>query len=196
MRRTASCQLKPSRTTLARGRITPSIPEAAMRKRSSGPVFAEKTATDRRRYRRYEMRVPVNYFWPSPQRRTEWGNGVTRDISPKGVFVVSPSCPPRGTIVRIEVLLPSLHRNSSPIHMCGQAKVVRAESGQGSAGALGFAVEVAHFSLHSKSKLSTTRTASSARDVSAFDSEIVAQDAARGEVEEILEFPFAEKEEL
>jgi hypothetical protein len=167
-----------------------------MRHKSSGPVLAEKTTTDQRRYRRYEMRVPVSFLWPSPPRRTHRGNGVTRDVSPKGVFVVSPSCPPLGTVVRIEVLLPSLQRNSSPIHMCGQATVVRVESGEGSAGAPGFAVEVAHFSLLSKSKLSTARTASSARDESPRSGEIVAQDATRGEVEEILEFPFVEKEDL
>ena len=168
--------------------------EAAMQNDSIGPVLVNrKTAADQRRHRRYEMKVPARFLCPGAQRNPQWHNGMSRDVSQKGAFVVSSFCPAVGTVMRIEVLLPSPRRDSIPVHMCGQGKVVRVESCGEPAHLSGFGVEVSHFSLLSGAKVAATRAASHPGVEYSIGGKAVVQDASAGSVEDAIELRF-EKE--
>ena len=65
-----------------------------------------------RRELRYRLDIPAACF-PGKTCTTErlYAEGITRDISVLGAFIVSPTCPPVETQVEVEVLLPPLRRN-------------------------------------------------------------------------------------
>ena len=54
---------------------------------------------------RYKLRLPVIFHWNDGSERTE--GGFTVDIALDGALISSSTCPPVGTDVRIEVLVPS-----------------------------------------------------------------------------------------
>lgn len=185
-----------TRIRLARGSDHFIEVEAAMQNDSIGPVLVNrKTAAEQRRHRRYEMNVPVRFFCPGAQRHRQWNRGMSRDVSKKGAFVVSSFCPSVGTILRVEVLLPSLRRDSKTVCMCGQGKVVRVESGGESAHLSGFAVQVSHFSLISSAKVAATLAASYPGIEYPIGGKAVAQDASAGSAEEAIGLRFEEEGE-
>lgn len=104
---------------------------------------------DRRYHSRYELIVPVTFQWKGDRGVRHRAEGYTRDVSKHGVFVLTNSCPPAESVLRIEVHLPPLKRSGSPVQMRGRAQVVRIEAGNG-IGSHGFAARVGNFTLHSK----------------------------------------------
>ena len=60
---------------------------------------------ERRRAVRYELQVPVAFFWENAEGGKFQAEGVTRDISDVGVYVLSERCPPMKSKVRVEVML-------------------------------------------------------------------------------------------
>jgi hypothetical protein len=93
---------------------------------------------DRREDPRFNLNVPVRFLWKVPATEPRSGTGTTRDASLKGVFVFTDACPPVGSAVRLNVMLPSA-AGGSELVMRAQATVVRVESTNGAKALAGFA---------------------------------------------------------
>jgi hypothetical protein len=58
------------------------------------------------------MKVPVIFTWEKSRRGPLRGEGVTRDVSLNGAYVLSSTCPPLNATVHIEIRL--AHFSSAP----------------------------------------------------------------------------------
>jgi hypothetical protein len=93
---------------------------------------------------RYRLAANAVFTWESAHSSRLLANGVTRDISLAGVFILTSTSPPVGTAVQFEILLPPLLRGAQSVRIKTEATVIRIEH---SGGAEGFAVVGQGFSL-------------------------------------------------
>ncbi len=93
-----------------------------------------------RRELRYRLDIPALFSWQNSQQRRLYAEGITRDISVLGAFIVSPTCPPVDTQVEVEVVLPALAGMKSVVRIKGEARVIRVEHTSRDGGENGFAV--------------------------------------------------------
>jgi len=93
---------------------------------------------ERRRVVRYELQVPVAFFWENAEGSKFQAAGVTRDISDVGLYVFSEKCPPLKSKVRVEVMLAQSGIASSSLK--GSMHVLRVEDGPEGSGGCGFAL--------------------------------------------------------
>lgn len=91
---------------------------------------------DRRVRLRFDLTAPVKYSWTDLTGRHH-GTGCTRDVSERGIFIVTDTLPPMGATVHFEVSFP--FRDESQIQMRAQGRVVRVDSESGTATERGFA---------------------------------------------------------
>jgi hypothetical protein len=85
------------------------------------------------------MNVPVEFSWEDARGRRA-SVGFTRDLSIRGTFVLAGKCPPVGTAVRMQLLLPPLVEEDQPLHWESLGRVLRVQE-RGPEGAdRGFAV--------------------------------------------------------
>jgi hypothetical protein len=75
------------------------------------------------------------------------GEGFTRDLSASGAYIYASSCPPTGSSVLLDVLVPQTHRRASIPAFRTAGVVVRVEH-HGASGPTGFAVAVEQGSEH------------------------------------------------
>lgn len=68
-----------------------------------GPIL--ERSLQRRSAVRYKLRLPVIFHWNDGKEHTE--GGFTSDVALDGALILSSKCPPVGSEVRIEVLIPS-----------------------------------------------------------------------------------------
>src|SRR3974390_1078012 len=80
---------------------------------------------------RYRLEAPALFSWEYVQGRVLRGEGVTRDISLFGAFILTPIIPPNLSFIQIEMALPALAACSSDIRIVGRARVVRIEHCEG-----------------------------------------------------------------
>lgn len=95
---------------------------------------------DMRKEIRYRLEAPAIFTWENFQNKRLQGEGLTRDISLLGAFILTPTCPPNMSIIRVEVALPSLTGIETEIRILGRARVVRVDHPSGGQGDNGFAV--------------------------------------------------------
>jgi hypothetical protein len=76
---------------------------------------------------RYRITAPVVFTWPGLGDHRVQGEGVTRDVSKSGAFVLTPSCPPPGAAVRMEIWLFRFRSAGRPVTLVADARVVRVE---------------------------------------------------------------------
>jgi hypothetical protein len=69
-----------------------------------------KFRAERRRHFRFRMRAPATFTWEKSGSGLSKGEGITRDVSVKGAYVYSETCPPVNAVVHMEILLPSFSR--------------------------------------------------------------------------------------
>lgn len=81
----------------------------------------------RRRYQRFPLRVPAIFFWKGPRGARQKGEGLTRDISADGVFIVADFCPPSESVIEFEVRLPALDTAGPPLRIRAAGQVVRTD---------------------------------------------------------------------
>lgn len=72
---------------------------------------------------------------------------MSRDVSVEGAFILSPICPPVGTALQLEILLPPLYGPTSTVRFKGKAQVLRIEHADESEGLSGFAVVSQGFTM-------------------------------------------------
>lgn len=104
-----------------------------------------------RRELRYRLDAPALFSWESAEHKRFQGEGITRDISVFGAFIVTPTCPPVDVPIQVEVVLPSLTGVKPVIRVSGAARVLRVEHSAKGEGENGFAVVSEDFSRWSMS---------------------------------------------
>jgi PilZ domain len=92
---------------------------------------------DRRHHKRYHLQATARFSWKDAGGARFEGSGLTRDISEKGVFVLTKHIPPSGTTVRLEVRAPS--HSGSGLLIQSRGQVVRVEGAAQPPATLGFA---------------------------------------------------------
>jgi hypothetical protein len=71
---------------------------------------------------RYRLRLPAIIRWNDGTEHTE--GGFTNDVAVDGALISSSKCPPVGTNVRVEVLVPSPDNDTADIPIECEGKVV------------------------------------------------------------------------
>jgi hypothetical protein len=105
---------------------------------------------ERRKQDRYLLSARAVFSWEGPKQKRFEGEGVTRDISLSGAFILTRSCPPTHTTVQVELFLPPFHGTVATARMRAEAQVLRVEYGPPGEQQSGFAVGSAGFRLPSE----------------------------------------------
>ena len=108
---------------------------------------------EQREQTRYSLRVDVDFEWKDEKGVSHRGRGLTRDISPKGMFIYSDSQLPPKADVRVEVSLHSMARAVKNFKMKAEALVIRVEAPTGPGIHQGFAVLHRSCKLHNGSPI-------------------------------------------
>ena len=72
------------------------------------------------------MNASVRFHWSGPEDGNYQGEGVTRDMSVAGAFVLTATCPPPNSVIQMEVFLP-LSDGGSKALMKADMMVLRVE---------------------------------------------------------------------
>jgi hypothetical protein len=80
-----------------------------------GITMPRGSPPERRAAARYRLRLPVIFHWNDGTEQTE--GGFTNDVALDGALILSTRCPPVGTEIRIEVLVPSPDDSSEQIRI-------------------------------------------------------------------------------
>jgi hypothetical protein len=97
-------------------------------------------AKDLRAAVRYALEARVVFSWTDERGVSQKGIGWTRDISPKGVYVVATGCPPRSAAVALSVQLPASEQQSRTMSLETQGRVLRVDYRREGGGS-GFSVQ-------------------------------------------------------
>jgi hypothetical protein len=115
---------------------------------SDGPleVRGGRNILERRQHNRYSVHARVNFKWQEDG-ILNIGSGLTRDISPNGMFVYSDSVPPEKADIELDISFANANTN---LHMSATALVIRVEGAASPEGHSGFAVLNRSYALHSR----------------------------------------------
>ena len=89
---------------------------------------------------RYRLDAPAVFSWAGGRYGRVHGEGITRDVSVQGAFILSATLPPPGCPIQVDLLLPSLAGMSAVMRITGKARVTRVEHSAGEGWVHGFAV--------------------------------------------------------
>ena len=85
-------------------------------------LLAFESGNESRSAVRYRLRLPAIIHWNDGTEHTE--GGFTSDVAVDGALISSSKCPPVGTNVRVEVLVPSPDNETADIPIECEGKVV------------------------------------------------------------------------
>jgi hypothetical protein len=88
---------------------------------------------------RYPLRLPAIFTWQGENRISHRTEGVTRDVSTKGVFVNAVVTPPEEAAIRIEFDFPPLREGADLVRICVDGHVVRVDRDEADPTHSGFA---------------------------------------------------------
>jgi hypothetical protein len=88
---------------------------------------ATERRKERRKHVRYPVRVPVFFCWKKRGGAVFRSEGITRDISLRGAYVLSAMCPPVDTFIEIEIPLP-MPLPAPKLLIVGKLRIQRLES--------------------------------------------------------------------
>jgi hypothetical protein len=97
------------------------------------------------------MNATVIFRWDGPESGHYQGEGVTRDMSAAGAFVLTATCPPPNSVIQIDVLLPISDGGSKAL-MKADMTVLRVEHNAAGSKRSGFSVVGKGFSLRTFSE--------------------------------------------
>lgn len=89
---------------------------------------------------RYRLDAPAVFTWDGIHHRRLQGEGITRDISVQGAFILTATLPPPDCTIQVDLLLPSLTGIRAMVRITGKARVTRLEHPSGDSWIHGFAV--------------------------------------------------------
>jgi hypothetical protein len=86
-------------------------------------------AGDRRKGKRFRLRLAVLFSWRDAQGRLQSGEGWSRDIGSRGIYVSTDTAPPIGTLLEMNIFLPELGYKirTAEIHAKGQVARIDCE---------------------------------------------------------------------
>jgi len=87
---------------------------------------------EQRKATRYRLHAPAFYWWESADGTLQEAQGVTRDISDRGVFITATQLPPAGVRVEIDVHLPSVSSAARSAQLHGEGTVLRSSGAEAS----------------------------------------------------------------
>jgi hypothetical protein len=96
---------------------------------------------ERRKQIRHELSARAVFSWQGREQERLEREGVTRDISELGAFIVTTSCPPALASVRMELFLPPLRGTVATVRLRAEMLVIRIEQAPPGDRQSGFAVE-------------------------------------------------------
>jgi len=79
--------------------------------------------------------------WTDREGNLQQARGCTRDISPKGTYVIASSSPPRGAAVDLDIFLPTLTPESQALRMETGGRVLRVDP-SAEKSCLGFSIQI------------------------------------------------------
>jgi hypothetical protein len=89
---------------------------------------------------RYRLDAPAVFSWEGARNRHFQGEGVTRDISVQGAFILTATMPPPDCPVQVDLLLPSVTGVVTSMLITWKARVIRLEHPTKETWIRGFAV--------------------------------------------------------
>ena len=98
------------------------------------------TVQEFRKANRYQLSAPVLFTWQRSDGKFQASEGVTRDISMRGIFVLAAEVPEVGAYIEVDAHLPALSGRGRTVKLHGGGRVLRVEKQLRPVG--GFAAEV------------------------------------------------------
>ena len=95
---------------------------------------------DMRKEIRYRLDAPAVFSWEGARHRRFQGEGITRDVSVQGAFILTATMPPPDCPIQVDLLLPSLTGLEAMMRITGKARVLRVEHRSSDTWIHGFAV--------------------------------------------------------
>jgi hypothetical protein len=95
---------------------------------------------ERREQLRFQIRAVAKFEWVDGGGVRHWGQGLTRDISAKGLFILTDSRPPTKADLQVEVFFSSIAGADTNLELCVQSVLLRVEWGPNVGVSSGFAV--------------------------------------------------------
>lgn len=89
---------------------------------------------------RYRLDAPAVFSWEGARHKCFQGEGITRDISVQGAFILTATVPPPDCPVHVDLLLPSVTGVMTTMRITGKARVIRLERSSKETWIRGFAV--------------------------------------------------------
>lgn len=89
---------------------------------------------------RYRLDAPAVFSWEGASHKHLQGEGITRDVSVQGAFILTATLPPPDCSIQVDLLLPSLTGVKSMMRITGKARVIRIEHSFAKPWVRGFAV--------------------------------------------------------
>lgn len=120
-----------------------------VRPRVGTQIFARQNGTLSRALResmemrtdiRYRLDAPAVFSWEGVGHKHFQGEGITRDVSVQGAFILTATLPPPDCSIHVDLLLPSIAGVKSIMRITGRARVVRVEHSSADSWMHGFAV--------------------------------------------------------
>jgi len=102
---------------------------------------------ERREQTRYGVQALVNFEWID-EGVLRKGQGITRDISPKGLFIYSDVKPPVKADLLVDVRFEHVLSMAKNLKMGARGLVIRVEAGTGGGSVEGFAILNRSYELH------------------------------------------------
>jgi hypothetical protein len=100
----------------------------------------ERVPMEMRKEIRYRLDAPAVFSWEGARHRRFQGEGITRDISVQGAFILTATMPPPDCPVQVDLLLPSITGVNGMMRITGKARVIRVEHPSSDTWIHGFAV--------------------------------------------------------
>jgi hypothetical protein len=95
---------------------------------------------DMRTQIRYRLDAPVVFSWEGVLHRRFQGEGITRDISVQGAYILTATMPPPDCPIQVDLHLPPLTGMKATMRITGKARVIRVEHSSSDTWIHGFAV--------------------------------------------------------
>jgi PilZ domain len=89
---------------------------------------------------RYRLDAAAIFSWEGGSRGCFHGEGITRDISAQGAFILTATMPPPGSLIHVDLFLPSLSTTNVDVRITGEARVIRVDYQSTDSWIHGFAV--------------------------------------------------------
>jgi hypothetical protein len=110
--------------------------------RASSPLESKAPLFEQRAAIRYRVNLRVEFGWADSCGNPRKSEGLTKNLSPRGAYVMAVGCPPPGTKVQIKFELSPCGSGSGPLWLEAQGSILRTELASGVPENRGFAVQL------------------------------------------------------